>query len=373
MTAFVDDASYFLRDKLSAENLLKKIEFFSKISGLEVNRSKSECLILSFEVDLGEYRGQFLGIPIVENLKILGHFFGKSQLVCDYQNFYKKLEKIKKILSIWKQRNLTLIGKNILINALSSSLFIYNAQIELPPTDFVKLVEKQHKEFLWAGVPKIAHNTLIANYENGGIKYKDLNCFIDAINVKFLQNIVTNPAPNHLALPDLWVKTLFKIPTLPEREPYFYNFFQNTLNILDCKIQIPRIGNYKAILSTIRLLKTSEILFQNSCLNIENLISVPIWFNASLKTKFDTEISKAGFNFVKDLFPENQPLINFNGLRIVKIRKLRNIVDRIPQIWRDIIENSNIIFTTVIPHQKLKLQTQDQFLLTLNQNKFTKN
>ena len=144
LTAYADDASYFLRDKTSAQNLLQKIELFSKISGLEVNRTKSECLILSFEVDLGENRGQFLGIPIVENLKILGHFFGKSQLVCNYQNFYIKLEKIKKNLSIWKQRNLTLLGKNLLINALSSSLFIYNAQIELPPADFVKLVEKLH-------------------------------------------------------------------------------------------------------------------------------------------------------------------------------------------------------------------------------------
>ena len=225
-------------------------------------------------------------------------------------------------MSIWKQRNLTLLGKNLLINALSSSLFIYNAQIELPPADFVKLVEKLHKEFLWVGVPKIAHNTIIANYENGGIRYRDLNCFIDAVNIKFLQNIVSSPVHNHFALPNLWVKTLFKIPTLPEREPYFYNFFQNTLNILDCKIKIPRICNYKGHPFYYRLLKTSETLFQNSCLNMEDLISVPIWFNASLKTKFDTEISKAGFNFVKDLFPENQPLINFNGKELLKFVNL---------------------------------------------------
>ena len=89
-----------MRDKFSAENLLYKIELFSKISGLEVNRSKSECLILSYEVDLGENRGDFLGIPIVENLKVLGHFHGKSGLICNYQNFYIKLEKMKKILNM---------------------------------------------------------------------------------------------------------------------------------------------------------------------------------------------------------------------------------------------------------------------------------
>ena len=312
LTAYADDACYFLRDKSSAEIFLQKIEQFSKISGLEVNRTKSECLILSFEVDLGENRGHFLDIPVVENLKVLGHFHGKSQLVCNYQNFYSKIEKMKKILNIWKMRNLTLIGKNLLINALSSSLFIFNAQIELPPTDFVNIVEKLHKEFLWAGVPKIAHNTIIASYKAGGIKYRDLNCFIEAINVKFIQNIACSHFTNHLALPILWLKKLFKIPNSPEIDPYFCNFFQNNMNILDCKIKVPRIGDYKGHPFYYKILKTSEALFENSCSKMENIISIPIWFNKTLKTKFDIEISKAGFNFVKYLFPENQPLTNFN-------------------------------------------------------------
>ena len=78
LTAYADDSTYFLRDKTSAENLLSKIELFSKISGLQINRTKSEGLLLNFESDLGEYSDYFLGIPIVSNLKILGHYHGKS-------------------------------------------------------------------------------------------------------------------------------------------------------------------------------------------------------------------------------------------------------------------------------------------------------
>ena len=361
LTAYADDASYFLRDKYSAEKLLQKIELFSKISGLEVNRSKSECLILSFEVDLGENRGEFLGIPIVENLKVLGHFHGKSQLVCNYHNFYSKLEKIKKILNIWKQRNLTLLGKNLLINALSSSLFLFNAQIDYPPPEFIKNVEKLHKDFLWAGVPKIAHNTIIASYKKGGIKYRDLNCFIDAINVKFIQNLGSCTIENHHALPNQWLKNLFKIPTSAEREPYFYNFFQKTLHILDCKIKLPRMGQYKGHQFYYKILKTAESLFENNCTLLENILSIPIWFNRFLKTKFDEEISVAGFNYIKDLFPENKPLTRFNGLRNVKIRKLRNIMDKIPQAWQDKISHSSSCFITVIPKQKINLNGTDKY------------
>ena len=359
LTAYADDASYFLRDKISAENLLQKNELSSKISGLEVNRSKSECLILSFELDWGENSGTFLGIPITENLKVLGHFYGKSQIVCNYQNFYSKLEKIKKILSIWKQRNLTLIGKNLLINSLASSLFIFNTQIEYPPSDFIKLVEKLHKDFLWAGVPKIAHNTVIANFKKGGINYRDLNCFIDSINVKFLQQITGSHNYNHHALPNLWLKQLFKIPTSAAREPYFYNFFENILNLLDCKIKVPRLRYFKGHPFYYKILKTAEVLFQKDCAKIENFLSIPIWFNRILKTKFDTEISKAGFNFIKDVFPENQQIAQFNGLRNVKIRKLKSIRDKVPPIWQNKIVNSRSSFVTVIPDQIINLQDKD--------------
>jgi hypothetical protein len=49
LTAFADNASYFMKDKISAEHLLHKIELFSKTSGLEVNKSKSEYLLLSLK------------------------------------------------------------------------------------------------------------------------------------------------------------------------------------------------------------------------------------------------------------------------------------------------------------------------------------
>ena len=107
-----------MKDKKSAEDLLLEIEQFSKVSGLEVNRTKSECLLLDFEMNLGTPDDKFCGIPIVDNLKILGHFLGKNKTICEYQNFYSKISKFEKIENIWKQRALTIMGKNLLINSL---------------------------------------------------------------------------------------------------------------------------------------------------------------------------------------------------------------------------------------------------------------
>ena len=365
LTSYADDASYFLRDKKSAELLLSRIDNFSKISGLEVNRTKSECLILAFEVGLNQYREQFLGIPLVENLKILGHFYGKSELACNFHNFYNKLEKIKKILNIWKQRKLTLIGKTLLIKSLSTSLFVFNSQIDTPPEDFIKLVEELHKNFLWSGAPKIAHNAIIATYKCGGLNYKDLQSFIAAINVKFLQKLLVNPADGHLVLPNMWIKKFFNIPTTPDEHPYYWDFFKNNLHILNCLVKIPRKNKFKGHPFYYTALKTFEKISESNRLKIENIISIPIWFNRNLKTTFDTEISRAGFNFIKDLFPENLPLANYNGLNRIKLRKLRNIINRVPYSWRDKIEQSACTFLAVKPSRVVKIKDQDHYVETI--------
>jgi len=117
----------------------------------------------------------FCGIPVVENLKILGHYFGKSKIICDYHNFYAKLSKYDRITAVWKQRGLTMLGRNLLINSLLNTLFLFNAQVEIPPCDFMKIIEARNKEFLWeSGVAKIAHHSMIGDYNQGGIRYRTL-------------------------------------------------------------------------------------------------------------------------------------------------------------------------------------------------------
>ena len=103
LSAFADDSSYIIRDESSGINLLSTIGAFSKISGLQINRSKSECLIMKFESQTASYEDKFLGIPVVETVKIVGHYFSKNKMICDFQNFYSKLNKVEKIMYIWKQ------------------------------------------------------------------------------------------------------------------------------------------------------------------------------------------------------------------------------------------------------------------------------
>ena len=92
-------------------------------------------------------------------------------------------------------------------------------------------------------------------------------------------------------------------------------------------------------------------------------MSIPIWFNCDIKTQFDTEISPAGFNFVKDLFTNNKLAVeNFKNLRKNMIRKLKNISNKIPFVWRDTVEQSEQFQITVLPYQIVSLNNLDVYL-----------
>ena len=362
-----------MKNKQSAEILLQTIERFSKISGLEVNRSKSECLIMNFELDATGAGDQFLGVPLVDNLKVLGHYHGKSKLICDYQNFYSKVQKITNILNMWKQRHLTIFGKNLLINSLINSQFIFNAQIDSPPYEFLKIVEKLNKDFLWSGgTPKIAHHSVIAEYKCGGFKYKDLSSLINSINLKFVFNMSTTSTENYTALPKMWIKSTFNIPFIVNNvnQAYFKNFFSNLVSIIDCKLKIPRQKNWKGHPFYYEILKTFEKISCETPTSIEDILSIPIWYNKFLKTKFDVELSRAGFNFVRDLFPGTLLIslenVNVTVLSAVKRRLLISIILEIPECWGNGIEDSPVINVTVSPRQTIHLNGYDSTLLSLS-------
>ena len=156
----------------------------------------------------------------------------------------------------------------------------------------------------------------------------------------------TNLNENYGALPKLWIKQLFKIPTSNENEnkKYFNDFFSFTLNILDCKLKVPRQTQWRGHPFYYEALKMFEMVCQKSPTSLEHILSIPIWYNVSLNTQFDVELSRAGFNFVKDLFPSTQliclddPIVT--TLRIPKRRALVRIILNIPEFWGNLITES---------------------------------
>ena len=119
------------------------------------------------------------------------------------------------------------MGRNLLINSLLNSLILFNAQIELPPKEFIKIIDDRNKKFLWGGgTPKIAHHSIVGDIHEGGLRYKDLNATTLAINYKFLSRLKDNRGVNGTSLPRSWLMQLFKIPVqCTNDDQQFYHDF----------------------------------------------------------------------------------------------------------------------------------------------------
>ena len=71
-------------------------------------------------------------------LKILGVFFTLDVDVKEKLNYKEILSKIKKLLTWWKQRDLTLMGKNQLLKTFIYSKLIYVASLTPVPAWILK-------------------------------------------------------------------------------------------------------------------------------------------------------------------------------------------------------------------------------------------
>jgi hypothetical protein len=87
-------------------------------------------------------------------------------------NFRKKITDVSKILKSWQHRKLTLLGKVTVIKtlALPKLIHLLTSLPNLEQALFNDLI-KLFFNFIWDRKPeKIKRNTLIADFEDGGLK-----------------------------------------------------------------------------------------------------------------------------------------------------------------------------------------------------------
>ena len=80
----------------------------------------------------------------------------------------KKLDKVRNVLSCWKYRRLTLIGKITVLKSLVASQLVYVLSPVQTNEKVIKEVNKLFYSFLWNGKgDKIKRDIIINDYPNG--------------------------------------------------------------------------------------------------------------------------------------------------------------------------------------------------------------
>ena len=100
---YADDISLFLQDRNDPKNALTLVTYFSKFSGLHMNRVKSEAMWIGSNQDSEE---RPFGIRWTKTLTILGIYFESNTPASkNEKNWANRIEEINIIISQWYERN----------------------------------------------------------------------------------------------------------------------------------------------------------------------------------------------------------------------------------------------------------------------------
>ena len=330
---FADDLTNFLRDKESFDSLSSLLNTYGECSGLKLNKDKKEAYWLG-----SSYRNhEALDINKVnEPIKILGIFFTYDQRKSRELNFDLTLKSIRKSLSCWQWRNLTLIGKIQLVKTFAMPKFMYRASFISFDKDIIKSINSVIFNFVWRGKDKVKRLALISEYEDGGLKMPHPESLIKTQRIVCLARYLDDNSSPWKVFLSHYLKNVgtsfllqcnFNPSRLPCKLPSFYKECLEVLSDFN--------GNHDIIATK------------------QDVLNVTIWNNQNLlinkKSIYNKRIKEAGFVKLGDILSNDSKLKRWDAFREKNLSLsdyllLQGIFSAIPPNWKQLLnvgENNN--------------------------------
>jgi len=309
---YADDTNGALSDVGSLKHFLKVVDRFGDFSGLKLNRSKSEATWLG---SLRNNETTPLGIAWPkEPLRTLGVYISYDEEKCNELNFHRRLEKCRQILNEWKQRNLTMLGRALIIRTFIVSQFLFTCGAVEIPDRFLSELEKFMFDFVWKGKkPKLKREVLFRKLEEGGVNMPDVRTMLKVNKIRWIQRYLYSE--HHL-----WkhsFRAFLEASGVDLDVLLFSNYRVNSLNLN----HVPKF--YVDMLSTwsdVRDIGVSQFfLWYNEGIKIDNkVLFLPKWHTS-------------GINFVHDLLHDDGSVRPFQSL------KDRGLDNKDWFIWQSIV------------------------------------
>ena len=146
ISQYAEDATNFVKSERSLCHLLSVVNRYERGSGAKLNTAKSEAMWL------GRWRANGaspFGLKWVHKMRILGVYFSNGLVNVDADNWKSKLDKLKQSLGLWSQRDLSFIGRGMIVNVLGASRFWHVANVLRPPTWVCDDFKRAVWPFVW--------------------------------------------------------------------------------------------------------------------------------------------------------------------------------------------------------------------------------
>lgn len=192
ISQLADDTTLFMKTKTDITKALNLIEIFGSLSGLVLNRNKSQGIKLGNNKRWIEDNYEDIDWTS-ESIKALGIHFGLDSEKIEKLNWENKLEKIEQLVKKWKRRKLTMIGRIQICKSLLIPKLTYVSSVLSVPKQVIKRAEKIMYGFIWDGkIEKVKRTNLCSPYENGGLKMLDLTSHITTLQCSWVKNLKTD-------------------------------------------------------------------------------------------------------------------------------------------------------------------------------------
>ena len=328
LSLFADDMTCFLRNKSSYQHLSSSLECFSKFSGLKLNEEKTEFFRLRVH-NLGGWSPYEFKLSI----QILGVHFDYNELSRKKANFEAILKSIKRTLSMWKWRGLTLIGKIQIVKSFAIPKFMSKASLIHVSNHLIQAANREFFNFIWKGKDKIKRCALINDIEFGGLKMMDLESMIRAQRIMCLKKYIEDyTSPWKIFLSYYLEKIGGKL------------ILQCHFDCRNLPISIP--GFYKDCLDAWSTLTRKEVH------SYEDIMNQFVWNNKYILSEGKSlyhaflhntcGISKVGDLVSKDnIFLGSEKVLN-SKLTPSQYFLLMGVVSAIPNEWRSTIKGKSV-------------------------------
>ena len=178
-------------DLASVQCIRKSLDYFSTISGLTVNHTKSLVFLSGVKPEIKAAITDSLGFkPGTLPVKYLGVPLISSRLT--YQHCLPMLERIINRIKLWTAASLSYAGRLQLIKSTLFSIQVYWSSLFMLPCSIIRKIESTLAAFLWKGTSltssgaKVAWDSVCYPIKEGGLGIKKIKTWNRAAILKHI-------------------------------------------------------------------------------------------------------------------------------------------------------------------------------------------
>jgi len=189
ISQLADDTTLFLHNTDEIPIVLDVLHTFGIYSGLKLNKSKTEGLLLgTLKHTLPTTTHS---IKFHSYAHALGIYFGTNQSEIEKLNWENKINKCRDILNVWNRRNLTFYGKLTIIKSLLLPKLSYVIQSIPTPKHVLSTLNTMIFQFLWSNKrEKIKRSILIGPKQTGGLEVPDIYAYNKSLKMKWVKELL---------------------------------------------------------------------------------------------------------------------------------------------------------------------------------------